>query len=63
MLVDVVDDLVRDVVANALAALAEEADLGGRDIVLDELRNNTNVVLPLLKADKSIIYKLSVLHS
>lgn len=29
VLVDVVDNLVRDVVANALASLAEESNLGG----------------------------------
>lgn len=56
MLVDVVDDLVRDVVTNALPALAEQADLGRRDIVLNELRNHTNVVLPFLQTDERIIW-------
>ena len=55
MLVDVVDDLVGNVVTNALPALAEQADLGRRDIVLDKLWNDTNVVLPLLQADKRIV--------
>ena len=48
MLVDVVDDLVRDVVTNALPALAEQANLGRRNIVLNELWNDPDVVLPLL---------------
>ena len=55
MLVDVVNNLVRDVVSDALAALAEQANLCRRDIVLDELRNNTDVVFPLLQANKGII--------
>ena len=55
MLVDVVNDLIGNVVTDALSALTEESNLGGRDIVLDELRNNANVVLPLLKADKGVI--------
>ena len=48
MLVDVVDHLVGNVVTNALPALAEQANLGRRDIVLDELWDDPNVVLPLL---------------
>lgn len=56
MLVDVVDNLVGNVVANALPTLAEQADLCRRNIVLDELGNNTNIVLPLLQADKRVIF-------
>lgn len=55
MLVDVVHDLVRNVITDALSALTEKADLGGRNIILDELWNNTNVVLPLLQTDKGIV--------
>jgi hypothetical protein len=57
VLVDVINDLVRDIITDALSALTEKADLGGRDIVLDELGNNTNVVLPLLQADKGVIWQ------
>lgn len=56
VLIDVVDDLVGNVVANALASLPEEADLGGRYVVLDELGNNANVLPVLLEADKGIIW-------
>jgi hypothetical protein len=55
VLVDVVDDLVGDVVANALAALAEEANLGRRNVVLDQLRDHTDVVPPLLQTDERVI--------
>jgi hypothetical protein len=55
VLVDVVDDLVRDVVANALAPLAKEADLGGGYVVLDELWNYANMVTELLQADERVI--------
>lgn len=48
MLVDVVDDLIRNVVTNALPALAEQANLGRRNIILDELWDDPNVILPLL---------------
>ena len=48
MLVDVVDDLIGNVVTNALPALAEQANLGRRNIVLNELWNDPDVVLPLL---------------
>jgi hypothetical protein len=58
--VDVVDDLVRDVVSDALAPLAEEADFGGGDIVLDELWNYTDVVSELLEADKRVVYCMLV---
>jgi hypothetical protein len=57
--VDVVDDLVGDVVADALAALAEEADLGGRDVVLDELRDDADVLPPLLELYKRIVCETS----
>lgn len=55
VLVDVVDDLVWDVVADALAPLPEEADLGGGHVVLDELWNHANVVAELLEADKRVV--------
>ena len=55
MLIDVVDDLVGDVVADALAALAEEADFGRGDVVLDQLRNNADVLAVLLKANERVV--------
>jgi hypothetical protein len=55
VLVNIVDDLVGDVVPNALASLAEEPDLGGGNVVLDELRNYANVLPVLLKAYERII--------
>lgn len=55
MLIDVIHDLVRDIITDALSALAEEANFGGRYIILDELRNDSNVVLPLLQTDKGIV--------
>ena len=55
MFVDVVDNFVGNVVADALTALAEEADLGRRHIVLDELRDNVDVISVLLEADKGIV--------
>lgn len=58
MLVNVIDNLVRNVVTDALSTLTEKADLGGRDIVLDELRNYTNIVFPLLQADEGVIYAI-----
>jgi hypothetical protein len=60
VLVNVVDDLVRDVVADALAPLPEEADLGGRNVVLNELRNNADVISELLELDQRIVYSLLV---
>jgi hypothetical protein len=57
--VDVIDDLVGDVVADALAPLAEQADLGGRDVVLDELRDDADVLPPLLELYKRIVYETS----
>lgn len=60
MLIDIVDNLIRNVVTNALSALAEQADLGGRDIVLNELRDDTDVVLPFLKAYKCVICTKSI---
>jgi len=56
VLVDVVDDLVRNVVANALAALPEQPDLGRRYVVLNQLRNDTDVVPVLLESEQRIIY-------
>lgn len=55
VLVNVVDDLVRDVIADALAPLPEQADLGGRNVVLDELRNHADVVPELLKLHQRIV--------
>jgi len=56
VLVDVVDDLVWDIVADTLTPLAEEANLGRRDVVLYELWDNANVVPPLLELDERIVY-------
>jgi hypothetical protein len=47
VLVDVVDDLVGDVVADALTPLAEEADLCRGNVVLNELRDHADVLFPL----------------
>lgn len=55
MLVDVVDNLIGNVVTNALPALAEQADLGRRNIVLDKLWDDPNVVLPFLQADERVV--------
>jgi hypothetical protein len=60
VLVDVVDDLVGNVVADALAALAEEADLGRGDVVLDELRDHADLFAELLEADKRVIWNILV---
>jgi len=58
--VDVVDDLVGDVVADALTPLAEEPDLGGRDVVLDELRDHADVLPPLLELYERIVCSMLV---
>jgi hypothetical protein len=55
VLVDVVHNLVWDVVADALAPLPEEADLGGGYVVLDELWDHANVVAELLEAYQRVI--------
>lgn len=60
MFVDVVDDLVGNVVTDTLTPLAEQANLGGRDIVLDELGDDANVVSPLLQLNKGIVCFKSV---
>ena len=62
VLVDVVDHLVGNVVADALASLAEEANLGRRHVVLDELRNNADVVPPLLQLHEGVIWYKSVIQ-
>ena len=56
VLVDVVDDLVGNVVADALTPLAEEADLGGGDIVLNELRDYADVLLPLRELNERVVW-------
>jgi hypothetical protein len=56
VLVDVVDDLVGDVVADALAALPEQPDLGRGYVVLDQLRDDADVVAVLLEREKGIVY-------
>lgn len=61
VLVDVFDNLVGNVVADALAALAEKPDLSGRDIVLDQLWDDTDVVSVLLKSEEGVICVKSVL--
>ena len=61
VLVDVVDDLVGNVVADTLAALAEESDLGRGNIVLDQLRDDPDIIPVLLKAYERIICHMSVL--
>ena len=55
MLIDVIDDLVGDIIAYALSALSEQANLRRRNIVLDQLRDNPNIVSPLLEANECII--------
>jgi hypothetical protein len=60
VLVDVVDDLVRDVVADALAALPEEADLGRGDVVLDELGDDADLLAELLEADERVVFGVLV---
>lgn len=60
MLINVIDNLVRNVVADALAPLPEEADLGRGDVVLDELWNDTDVVSELLQAHKRIVWAMLV---
>lgn len=55
VIVDVVNDLVRNVVTNAFASLAEETNLGRGNIILNELWNDPNVLSELLKTDKRIV--------
>jgi hypothetical protein len=53
--IDVIDDLVRNVVADALTPLTEKADLGRGHVVLNELRDHADVLLPLRKLDERVI--------
>lgn len=55
VIVDVVNNLVRDVVTDTFASFAEEADLGGRYVILNKLWNDTDVVPELLETDKRIV--------
>jgi hypothetical protein len=57
--VDVVDNLVGNIVTNAFATFSEQADLRRRYVILDELGDHPNIVLPLLKAEKRVICRMS----
>ena len=52
---DVLHDGLRDEVADGHVAAAEEADLGGGDVVLDELLDDPNVVFPRLEGREGFV--------
>lgn len=55
MFYNVVDDGLRDEVADAHVALAEEADLCAGNVVLHELLDDMNVLLPLLESGEGFV--------
>ena len=55
MLLDVVDDRVRDEIPHAHLASQKQTDLGAADIVLDQLLDDVDVVLPRLQARQGFV--------
>jgi hypothetical protein len=55
MLLNVLHNLLRDQVSNRHVSPTEESDLGRADVVLHELLNDPNVVLPLLQSCQCFI--------
>jgi hypothetical protein len=55
VLLNIVNDGDRDEVAHTHLTSEEESDLGATNIILDELLDNVNIVLPGLQAGQSLI--------
>lgn len=55
MLLNIMDDRDRDKISNTHLTSQEETDLGATDIVLDELLDDVDVVLPRLQAGQSLV--------
>lgn len=52
---NVLDDGLWDQVSDAHVAFTEEADLGAGNVVLDELLDDVDVLLPLLESGKGLV--------
>lgn len=55
MLLDIIDDGLGDKIADAHLPPEEEADLGARDVILDELLDLPDIVLPGLQAAEGVL--------
>lgn len=56
MLLNIVDDGRRNEITDTHLTAQKQANLGATDIVLDELLNDVDVVLPGLETGKGLIY-------
>lgn len=59
MLFDILYDRLRNEVPHAHVALEEQPDLGGRNIVLDELVHNIDVVFEFLTERSKRVFDIS----